>query len=99
MKIKLKSPGFRSSTKITSLENLYICGISNTTYVQVQLFPGTNMIFTNNSAQRLGGAIGVDNVRVEEDLALILNYNCFLQYNIGNEDEFYPSNWKVFIHL
>ena len=57
------------------------------------------MIFANNSAQRLGGAIGVDNVRVEEDLALILNYNCFLQYNIGNEDEFYPSNWKVFIHL
>ena len=73
--------------------------ISNVTYAQVQLFPSTNMIFTNNSAQRLGGAIGVDNVRVEEDLALILNYNCFLQYNIGNEDEFYPSNWKVIIRL
>ena len=53
------------------------------------------MIFESNRAQRLGGAIGVDNVRVEEDLALILNYNCFLQYNIGNDDEFYPSNWKV----
>ena len=53
------------------------------------------MIFTSNSAERLGGAIGVDNVRVEEDLSPILNYNCFLQYNVGEEDEHYPSTWKV----
>ena len=53
------------------------------------------MIFSGNSAQRFGGAIGIDNVRVEEDLALILNYNCFLQYNVGGEDEHCPSNWKV----
>ena len=36
------------------------------------------MIFTGNSAAGLGGAIGVDNVRVEEDLAQILNYKLFL---------------------
>ena len=53
------------------------------------------MTFVGNSAQRLGGAIGVDNVRVEEDLSSILNYNCFLQYNVGGEDENCPSNWKV----
>ena len=53
------------------------------------------MIFKGNSAQRLGGAIGVDNIRVEEDLSRVLNYNCFLQYNVGREDEFCPSNWKV----
>lgn len=53
------------------------------------------MTFTGNSAAGLGGAIGVDNVRVEEDLAQILNYNCFLQYNVGGEDELCPSNWKV----
>lgn len=59
------------------------------------MFPRTNMIFTGNSAQRFGGAIGIDNVRVEEDLQSILNYNCFLQYNVGGEDELCPSNWKV----
>ena len=64
-------------------------------HVQVQLFPSTNMIFKDNSAQWLGGAIGVDNIRVEEDLSPLLNYNCFLQYNVGREDEFCPSNWKV----
>ena len=48
------------------------------------------MIFSGNSARRFGGAIGIDNVRVEEDLALILNYNCFLQYNVGGEDEHCP---------
>lgn len=53
------------------------------------------MTFTGNSAQKYGGAIGVDNVRVEEDLQSILNYNCFLQYNVGGEDEIYPSKWKV----
>ena len=53
------------------------------------------MIFTSNSAETLGGAIGVDNVRVEEDLSPILNYNCFLQYNVGEEDEHCPSTWKV----
>ena len=53
------------------------------------------MIFSGNSAQKFGGAIGVDNVRVEEDLEPILNYNCFLQYDIGGEDEFCPSNWTV----
>ena len=52
-------------------------------------------MFTGNSAQRLGGAIGVDNVRVEEDLSPVLNYNCFVQYNVGGEDEHCPSHWKV----
>ena len=62
---------------------------------QVHLFPRAKMTFTENSALKYGGAIGVDNVRVEEDLQSILNYNCFLQYNVGGEDELYPSNWKV----
>ena len=64
-------------------------------HVQVQLFPNTNMVFKDNNAQRLGGAIGVDNIRVEEDISLLLNYDCFLQYNIGREDELCPSKWKV----
>ena len=34
---------------------------------------------------------------MEEDLALIFNYNCFLQYNAGGDDELYPSNWKVIV--
>ena len=63
--------------------------------IQVQLFPTTNMMFKDNHALRLGGAIGVDNIRVEEDLARILNFNCFLQYNVGKEDEFFPSKWEV----
>lgn len=66
--------------------------------LQVQLFPSTIMSFTGNSAQRHGGAIGVDNVRVEEDLSPVLNYNCFLQYNAGKEDEFYPCRWRVSLH-
>lgn len=57
------------------------------------------MIFTGNSAQRLGGGIGVDNVRVEEDLAVILNYNCFIQYNIGKDEEVCPSKWKVIFNF
>lgn len=60
------------------------------------------MIFTGNSAKQLGGAIGVDNVRVKEILSTILNYNCFLQYNVGEENEKCPSNWKVslvFMHI
>ena len=64
-------------------------------YVQVQLFSSTKMNFTNNSAERLGGVFGIDNVRVEEDLSPILNYNCFMQYNVGEEDEHCPSTWKV----
>ena len=63
--------------------------------MQVQLFSSTKMNFTNNSAGRLGGAFGIDNVRVEEDLSPILNYNCFMQYNVGEEDEHCPSTWKV----
>ena len=54
------------------------------------------MTFINNNAAYLGGALAVDNVRVEDDLALILNYNCFLQYNVGNDGEQCPSQWKVF---
>jgi len=53
------------------------------------------MIFNGNSAVRLGGAIGIDNIRVEEDLIPIFNYQCFLQYNVGRDDELCPSNWKV----
>ena len=53
------------------------------------------MIFTSNSAETLGGAIGIDNVRVQEDISPTLNYNCFLQYNVGEEDEQCPSTWKV----
>ena len=34
---------------------------------------------------------------MEEDLALIFNYYCFLQYNVGGDDELYPSNWKVIV--
>ena len=52
------------------------------------------MNFSYNNAS-LGGALAVDNTRVEDDLPLILNYNCFLQYNIGKEDEQCPSQWKV----
>ena len=37
----------------------------------------------------------MDNIRVEQDLSRVLNYNCFLQYNIGKENEFCPLNWKV----
>ena len=62
------------------------------------MLPSTNLIFNGNSAQWFGGAIGVDNIHVEEDLSRLLNYNCFLQYNIGKENEFYPSNWKVYQH-
>jgi len=53
------------------------------------------LTFNGNSAVKLGGAIGVDNVQVEEDLASLSNYNCFLQYNVGGENETCPSKWKV----
>ena len=63
--------------------------------LQGQLFPNTSMIFNGNSAVRLGGAIGIDNIRVEEDLIPIFNYQCFLQYNVGRDDELCPSSRKV----
>jgi len=53
------------------------------------------LIFNGNSAVMLGEVIGVDNVQVEEDFASLSNYNCFLQYNVGGENETCPSKWKV----
>jgi len=55
------------------------------------------MNFDHNNASLFGGAVGVDNIR-EDDLALLLNYNCFLQYNIGKDGEHCPSHWNVRKH-
>ena len=57
--------------------------------------PNTILEFVNNSALDFGGAIAIDNVRGENDITLILNNMCFIQYNIGGEFEYDPNNWNV----
>ena len=67
--------------------------------MQVQLFPNTRMTFVNNSASQFGGAIAVQNYRDANDITLILNNNCFVQYNIGCENDNNPFEWTVSIKL
>ena len=63
--------------------------------LQMHLLPGGTLIFGNNTASRLGGAIGVENVRSENDVSTSLNDFCFIQYNIGSTNERKPDDWEV----
>jgi len=56
--------------------------------------PGANLTFINNSASHLGGAIGVRNIRGNE-VTVVLTHFCFIQYNIGGENEYDPRYWMV----
>jgi len=56
--------------------------------------PNAHLTFVNNSASRFGGAIGVENVR-GSDVTVILSNFCFIQYNIGGENEYDPRYWMV----
>lgn len=57
--------------------------------------PNTTLEFVNNSASDFGGAIAVDNFRGGNDTTLLKSNTCFIQYNIGSEDEYKPNKWNV----
>ena len=63
--------------------------------LQMHLLPGGTVIFGNNTASRLGGAMGVENVRSKNDVSASLNDFCFIQYNIGSKNELKPDDWEV----
>ena len=65
----------------------------------MHLLPGATLIFGNNSASRLGGAIGVENIRSKNEVSVSLNDFCFIQYNIGGENERKPEHWEVICTL
>ena len=64
-------------------------------FMQVQIFPSTRVTFVNNSASQFGGAMAVQNYRDANDTTLILNNHCFIQYNIGCDNENNPFKWTV----
>ena len=57
--------------------------------------PNAQLTYINNSASRLGGAIGVENAARDSDIRAVLGYSCFIQYNIGGENEYDPRYWIV----
>jgi len=61
----------------------------------MHLLPGAKLMFTHNTASQLGGAIAIENFRGGNHTTLILNNNCFIQYNIGCKNEHQPSRWNV----
>jgi len=61
----------------------------------MHVLPNTTINFINNTASQLGGAIAAGNFRAGNDVTLLLNYVCFIQYNIGGEHENEPDLWKV----
>ena len=63
--------------------------------IQMHALPNTTLEFINNSASEFGGAIAVDNFKGGNDITLILNNMCFIQYNIGSEYEYDPNKWNV----
>ncbi|XP_065897681.1 uncharacterized protein [Dysidea avara] len=60
----------------------------------LHVMPDAHLTFINNSASQLGGAIGVENVR-GSDVTVILSNFCFIQYNIGGENEYDPKHWMA----
>ena len=64
----------------------------------MHVLPATKFTFNNNSALQFGGAVGVENVRGSDDTVVLTNF-CFIQYNIGSENEYNPQEWKVRICL
>ncbi|XP_065897673.1 uncharacterized protein [Dysidea avara] len=60
----------------------------------MHVLPATKFTFNNNSALQFGGAVGVENVRGSDDTVVLTNF-CFIQYNIGSENEYNPQEWKV----
>ena len=63
--------------------------------IQMHALPNTTLEFINNSASEFGGAVAVDNFKGGNDITLILNNMCFIQYNIGSEYEYDPNKWNV----
>ena len=61
----------------------------------MHLLPNAKLKFVNNNASQFGGAIAAQNFGGNNDVTLILNHFCFIQYNIGGEDECDPDHWKV----
>jgi len=61
----------------------------------MHLLPGAMLTFVDNTASQLGGGIAAENFIGGNHTTLILNNNCFIQYNIGGKYEHQPSNWNV----
>ena len=59
------------------------------------MLPNTQLKFVNNSASQFGGAIAAQNFGGNNDVTLVLNNFCFIQYNIGGKHEYEPDNWKA----
>ena len=66
-------------------------------FQQMHVLPDTIITFVNNTASRVGGGISTGNFRAGNDITLILNNACFIQYNIGGEHENQPDLWTVSI--
>ena len=64
----------------------------------MHLLPSTTLKFVSNNASQFGGAIAAQNFGGSNDVTLVLNNFCFIQYNIGGEHEYEPDYWKVSIY-
>ena len=61
----------------------------------MHLLPNTELKFVNNSASQFGGAIAAQNFGGNNDVTLVLNNFCFIQYDIGGTHEYEPDKWKA----
>ena len=63
---------------------IYMCIRTVTTItsaMQLNLYSGAEVLFLNNRADSLGGALLVKNPSIGQDVESIFNTNCFFQYN------------------
>lgn len=67
----------------------------STPFVQFNLFYGTSVVFQNNKAESVGGAILVNNPSISQDHELVYNSFCFLQYDVEVEGSttLTPDHW------
>ena len=63
--------------------------------LQMHVLPNATITFINNTATLLGGGIAVENFKAGNDIKLVLNNFCFVQYNIGGKHEIEPDLWEV----
>ena len=67
--------------------------------LQLQLFQNVSMTFLNNSAEKVGGAISIQNPSVGLDVIQLFNTRCFIQYEVTTAPNILDPNlnWTVSI--
>lgn len=83
--------------------SFYMCIITVTTTtsaMQLNLYSGAEVLFLNNRAESLGGALLVKNPSIGQDVEPIFNTNCFIQYNeMERPNEILtPDKWVRELH-